>query len=76
MTWVQILGEAVCILFYTNTFVKGLGLFSLPAMSKYQGSLGSFALVWQEKENSEFKPVLLSLKTDLESHPAHDKGFG
>ena len=30
----------------------------------------------QRKENSEFKPALLCLKTDLELHPARDGGVG
>ena len=46
-----------------------------PAM----GRLDSSALVRQlvlEKENSEFKPVKLRLKTDLVSYPAQAEGLG
>ena len=31
--------------------------------------------IW-EKENSEFKPAVLCLKTDLVSHTAHGGGIG
>ena len=37
----------------------------------------SFAWVRQpvkEKENSEFKPVVITVKTDVESHPAYGRG--
>ena len=45
-----------------------------PAMGKWQGRLGSSALV-KEKENSEFKPVILRLKIDLVSYPALAEGL-
>ena len=50
-----------------------------PAMGKYLGRRGSSALMRQlayEKENSEFKPVKLRLKTDLMSYPARAERLG
>ncbi len=50
-----------------------------PAMDKQQCRLGSSALVrqlFQEKKNSEFKPVRLRLKIDLVSYPARVEGLG
>ena len=41
--------------------------------------MGSIALVQQpikEKNNPEFKPAVLRLKIDLESHPVRGKGVG
>ena len=41
--------------------------------------MDSLAIVRQEdleKENSEFKPVLLCLKIDFVSHSAHRRGLG
>ena len=49
------------------------------AMGKWQGRLGSFALIKQlveEEKTSEFKPAILCLKIDLVSHPARDRGDG
>ena len=49
-----------------------------PAMGKYLGRLSSLSLIQQlvyEKENSEFQPVKLRLKTDLVSHFACAEGL-
>ena len=65
--------------FRANTLGKGMNPLILPpAMGKQQDGLGSSALVRQlvqEKENSEFKPVKLRLKTDLVSYPARAEGL-
>ena len=65
--------------FRANTLGKGMNPLILPpAMGKQQDGLGSSALVRQivqEKENSEFKPVKLRLKTDLASYPARAEGL-
>ena len=48
-------------------------------MGKYLDRLGSLTKVGQpvlEKENSEFKPVVFHLKSDLVSHPALGEGAG
>ena len=50
-----------------------------PVMGKLSGRLGFLTLVWQpvsEKENSEFEPGKLCLKTDLKSHFAHVEWLG
>ena len=52
----QILKEAVCISYSTNTLEKGMN----PTVGKYD-RLGFLILVWQsvkENENLKFKPVL------------------
>ena len=51
----------------------------LPAICKSLDKLGSLTKVWQlvsEKENFEFKPVKLRIKTDLVSHPDRAEGLG
>ena len=73
VTRVQILDEAVCISLCANSLEKSMNpcVFS-PAISKYQGTWDSSALVRQQvwkKENSKFKPAVLYLKIDLVSHP-------
>ena len=48
-------------------------------MGKLQGRLCSLTSISQpvkEKENSEFKQVLLHLKIDLASHPGLGEGAG
>ena len=44
-------------------------------MSGWQGSLILVSNSVYEKENFEFKPVKLRLKTDLVSHSAHAEGL-
>ena len=68
-TRVQILDETDCISHSTNTLGKGMNpiipIILPPAMGKSLDRLGSSVLVRQlvyEKENSEFKPVILRLK--------------
>ena len=78
-TRVQILDLTDCISHSPNILGKGMNLIILPpAMGKQQGRLCSSALVRQlvqAKENSEFKPVKLRLKTDLVSYPARAEGL-
>ena len=66
---VQILDEADCISHCTNSLGKDMNPSILPpAISR----LNFLTLVWQlvyEKENFEFEPVKLRLKTDPVSHP-------
>ena len=62
-TKVQNLNEAFCILLCTNALGKGINLTSLGNQSR-------------RRKNSELKPVILSLKIDLVSHPAHQGGVG
>ena len=72
LLWGQNIDEAVCISHSINTSGKGMNpTILLTAMEKKKGRLGTLALVWQpfwEKENSEFKPVNLRLKSDLVFH--------
>ena len=47
-----------------------------PAMSKQKAKLECLDLDWKpvkEKKKSEYKPVILRLKTDPVPHPAHAK---
>ena len=49
-----------------------------PAMGNHLGRLISLAFVWPlvlGKNISKFKPVKLSLKIDLVSHPDHVEGL-
>ena len=70
----------LCISHRANILEKGVNPTDFPpAMDKYKGILGSLALLRQpvlKKENSNFKPVELCIKTDLVSHYTHTKGFG
>ena len=79
VTQVQILDEAVWISHSANTLGKGMNLTIFPsAMSIKQGRLSFLTFVWQlvyEKENSEFEPVKLHLKTDLVSHGSCAEGL-
>ena len=72
----QIIDEAVCISHGANALERGMNQTILPLeMGKYFIRQGSLTLVWLpvwEKENSEFIPVKLRLKTDL----VMEEGFG
>ena len=66
--WVQILDEAGCISYSSNTIGNRYDSNYSPS-----GRLGSLAVGMQpilEKENAEFKPVKVHLKIVLVSHPA------
>ena len=66
-----------CVSYSTNALGKGMNpIFLPPAMSKQEGRLGSSALMRQlvqEKENSEFKPVKLRLKSLTLCHILHER---
>ena len=64
-TLVQILDSAVCISFHANALKKDMNLSLL-----LQGSLTLICQPVSKKDNSEFKPVKLSLKIYLVPHPA------
>ncbi len=78
-TRVPIQDDTDCILHSANTLGKGVNPIILPpVMGKQQDTLSSSAFVKQlvqEKENSEFIPVKLSLKIDLVSYPARAEGL-
>ena len=40
------------------------------------GQSGCFNFGWATRRKTEFKPALLCFKTDLESHPAYNRGAG
>ena len=78
-TRVQVLDEAACISKSANTLGKRVNTsIPSPARGNYKGRLDSLILVCQpdkEKENFEFKPVELHLRTDLVSHLARVEGM-
>ena len=77
LTWVQVLYKTVFALLYTNTLQKGMNLSVLfPAMGKIVASSDLIRQPVYEKENSEFKPILLYLKIYLVSYSAFGRGVG
>ena len=77
MTLLQILNEAVCISHRINTLAKGMNpTIHHLAIGNETDRLSSVRQLFLEKENSEFKPVVLRLKTDLVSHPARGRRVG
>ena len=75
MTQVKTSDEAASISLYTDALKKGMN----PFVCKQQSRVGSLALVkktLKKKENSEIKPGILCLKSDLVSHPTHGGGVG
>ena len=51
-------------------FVLRKGVNSSVLQLLQSGRIALFKQLVEEKENSEFKPAIFSLKIDLESHPA------
>ena len=79
MIRVQILIEALYISLRGNALGKGMNLSVLLSNSEKIGDqtvLFSLSKPFEEKENSELKPLVLLLKIDFVSYPARRGGFG